>query len=43
MKVHLSSVMHDTVAASPGEYLHHSPRLGPLLAKARDVAALSCR
>ena len=25
--VHLSGVMHDTVAASPEEYLHPSPRL----------------
>ena len=34
--VHLSGVMHDTVAASPEEYLHPSQRLGSLLGAARD-------
>ena len=34
--VHMSGVMHETVAAHPKEYLHPSPQLGGLLRAARD-------
>ena len=34
--VHLSGIMHDTVAAHPEAYLHPSPQLGELLSAARE-------